>query len=245
MVLYNNKIIKCFLFTIIGDNKEIYSLINYKIGWSNSKYCCRVCFANSKGSNEQILDNGFLRTNKIYFEQLDYVEKFCKESNDNYPISALSKMFMFKHVDIISTLPLDIQHIEYEGLVQKSIKQFLLNYKDFKKDHHYLNLKEFLNNFLDNNYVNFMENINNNNNNKKCVLSSGDAMMLFNVIPFFYMEYFLKNLNLFFIKSFIIHKKYLDILMLKKISQKDLLDLDFLTKGKFFLFFLKIIYLKF
>jgi len=42
-IFMNGKLIKCFLFGIMGDNKEIYQLLMLKTNFGNDRFICRVC----------------------------------------------------------------------------------------------------------------------------------------------------------------------------------------------------------
>jgi hypothetical protein len=166
----------------------------------------------------------------------------------------------------VKSFPLDIQHVEYEGEVQRSIILFFNVNENLLESVNFNDMKNFLKNNLNcitsNNIINFVENIhklvnkvikkkekefftskdaindlsfidnnfqnqdeiseeeNNNeetqneeNKEKDMVkIQSGECMLLFYLIFFFFYEFIQNNLNKFEIQNLIIHKKICDLL---------------------------------
>jgi len=65
---------------------------------------------------------------------------------------------------------------------------------------------------------------------KDITLTSGEAMIIFSLIPFFFKNYILKNLNEYYVRCYLIHRKYLDIIMDDSIKKEDLSTIEYLTK---------------
>jgi hypothetical protein len=169
-------------------------------------------------------------------------------------------------VDIVKSFPLDIQHIEFEGEVQRSLILFFNLNKDLIKSDKFsqmINLINKINTITSTNIKNFIEkneklkdrvfkttkeifnaekeldildNINNppneiqndevmtestNQDNQKkkkkkfkdqITINSGECMILFNLLFFFFYDFIRFNINKFEIKNLIAHKKICELL---------------------------------
>jgi hypothetical protein len=88
----------------------------------------------------------------------------------------------------------------------------------------------------DNEQINEISEIEKKNTKKKkrCVMTSGESLMLIQLIPFFFYEYINNNLNDSSIQILLIHFKLLSILMQKKFNSDDLNYIDFLVKQRIY-----------
>jgi len=244
------------LFSMIGDNKEIYKLLNFKINFGTSNFLCRIC--DHENNSEKLIDyydNYIIRSNESVNEGINLIKKY-PDLLPIYSISELSNIFILDNIDIINSFPLEVQHIEFEGEVPRSIILFFLMVNDIKSlDGYSLMINYIKKNFINNekNIIHFFNNIhflkfkifeytalekeiNRNKSSiqkknekkflRKLKLNSGESMLIFSIIPYFFKEYFKKNLDKYWITSYLIHYKYLEILMKKIIYKNELNYLD-------------------
>jgi hypothetical protein len=77
--------VKCFLLNILGDNKEIYSILNLKGNFGKGRFNCRVCDHDNFNENEtaknQIMDM------ETYYHKIE----MCIINEDNFTYYNISK----------------------------------------------------------------------------------------------------------------------------------------------------------
>jgi hypothetical protein len=173
---------------------------------------------------------------------------------------------------VVKSFPLDIQHIEYEGEVQRTIILFFNVNKELLLSDNYKSMCDYLKTkcvAVAQNIINFVEKIdqlqhkvfkkkkkqiftiqdaehdlnmidnnfelNENNNNieleenndekkifkiKQIKIQSGECMLLFSIIFYFFFDFITKNILKFEIKNLICHKNICDILNKFEITGK-------------------------
>ena len=251
MEFQENVIVPGFLFNVLRDNAEIYSILNLKISFGKSRFPCRICDFDCKCSKEEKIHN---------------IETFNKKNNDWYDLSIRlsqidshnekitgvkkekSKIFLLKHIHYLYSFSLDIQHIEAEGEIQRDIILLFLKFQDYSKKSIFdtNNCKKMMI-FLrkirmkTTNVEFFLKNIGHVSNKifqspggefSNISLTSGEAMVIFSIAPVFFYNFFSKNLESFFIQIFLNHSKYFYLLMKKKISKDELELIDFYVKQR-------------
>jgi hypothetical protein len=328
----NTFAVKIFIFHILGDNLEIYSILNNKVCFGRGSHSCRVCDVNTKNYSNLIenYEKYIIRDNEIYNHEINQI-KINKKNSKFYICNGLvPEVFLLKKIDILGTFPLDLQHVEAEGEIIRSIIIFFYFYEeDFLKSIYLKNLLQYIekinkiekqnivyflnnlcantnkileknkNNFLENEDNEENENIEENNedieineieknnlneneennenieieennedieineieknnlneneennedieieeneqNNENCkkkkkkraVISSGEAMLLLNLIPVFFYEYIDKNITKLNVKNLLLHYKMMSILTQKKFIPDDFEYLDYLVKER-------------
>jgi len=114
--------------------------------------------------------------------------------------------------------------------------------ENFFQSSDFFNMMKFCNNFTQIlNILFFFKNINllkskifsTEKDNYNIVLKSGECLIIMNITPFFFYEFFQKNYDKYFVKQFLLHKGYLEVLFKKNIDNNDLKILDFNTKEIF------------
>jgi hypothetical protein len=245
----NGMIVPAFMFSFIGDNAEVYSCLNLKISFSKSTFACRVCDKNTIECSEKKKENynNFnIKSNKWYNHEV-IQRNLSKENEKYYCATAISNIFILKHVDYICSFPLDLQHLEMEGELFRHIILVFINYPDFFQTTQFTSMINYLKKFIQiDNILLFFRNVemlrNKIYNNvlqlpyKNFKLTSGETNLVFNIVPFFFYDFFKNNLSKYFIRSFILHKKYLEIVTKDKITENELNFMDFIIKEIIFLF---------
>jgi len=242
-ILLENRKIYCFLYSFIGDNKEIYGILNLKVSFSKTIFSCKCCDVNTKENVENTIKNMDLYTlknNDFYFyEILERRKGILNEKFFN--ATSLSNVFLLKKIDYLYTFPLYCQHCEFEGEIQRSIILLFLNISNFELTNEFSQMIFFLKKIIKiNNVQNFFKNINllknkifpNVFNLKYCdiTLTSGEAMLIFSIIPFFFNDLFNKFTHEFYIRCYLMHKKYIDIIMEDKLKRLNLMKFNILQK---------------
>jgi len=84
-IMFSNKEkVPGFLFSIIGDNAEIYNVLNLKISFAKSTFSCRVCDKNTQESNEDKIlnyENYTIKDNDWYNNEVKQRKKSKKMKN--------------------------------------------------------------------------------------------------------------------------------------------------------------------
>jgi len=221
----------------LGNNKEIYSVLNLKISFSKSIFSCRCCDVNTKDTPNNIIknyDKFIIKNNEDYNEEVQNrrISKFYEKF---YNPTEISNIFILKKINYMYTFPLDLQHIEFEGEVQREIILLFLNIPNYLQTFEFYNMMKFLKNTTKiNNIEYFFQNLIllknkvfpniENATYKDFTLTSGESMIIFNILPFFFRTFFLHYLTKYFIRSYLLHKKYIEILM-EKYNDKQSLKL--------------------
>jgi hypothetical protein len=152
-----------FLFSVIGDNQEVYNILNLKVSFSKSIFRCRVCDCNTLDTKENMIknyNNYHLRNNENYFEEIKLRKRGILYRKFYNPDS-VSDFFMFDYVDYLWSFPLDIQHIEFEGEVQRELILFSFFFIEIDKSLEFKLMIQFLKSFMKTEgIVNFFTNIN-------------------------------------------------------------------------------------
>jgi hypothetical protein len=154
-----------YLFSYVGDNAEIYSMLNLKISFSNSIFRCRCCDTNTQQSNEDTKKDFYkfkLKNNTIYKKEV-ILRNSSKYLQKIYNPSAVSNCFLFNYVHYLWSFPLDVQHNEFEGEIQRELILFCFFYNQtqlIETSNEFKLMILFLTNYIKTtNIIYFFENI--------------------------------------------------------------------------------------
>jgi hypothetical protein len=212
--------------------------LNIRINFGKSSFFCRVCDIN----RQNILADYNLKSNESQEMEIE-LNSINKNNYKFYYTKSKSKIFNLKKIDYLKTFCLDVQHIEAEGELQRSIIILFLNIPNFMVSVNYKKMMIFLK-FLQIDLKNidyFFKNINSldyriysigNSENEDIKLNSGECLILFEIIPFFFKDFFENLIEKFFIRNFILHFRINNLIMKKEISNDDILLLEFLVKNR-------------
>jgi hypothetical protein len=98
-----SKICFGYLFSIIGDNAEIYNILNLKVSFALSIFRCRCCDINTQETNENIMKNYNyykLINNEEYFKEVK-LRNLSPILRKFYNPSSVSACFLFDYVDYL------------------------------------------------------------------------------------------------------------------------------------------------
>jgi len=99
----NNKICKTYLFSVIGDNVEIYNILNLKVSFALSIFRCRCCDVNTQQTNEYIMNNYsnyHLKNNEDYYQDVK-LRNLSPILKKFFNPSSVSACFLFDYVDYL------------------------------------------------------------------------------------------------------------------------------------------------
>jgi hypothetical protein len=166
-----------------------------------------------------------------------------KKNKKFYYVSKLSKIFQLKKIDFVKSFCVDVQHTESEGELQRSIILFFLNIENFYSTKFFKQMKNYLKKQkIDmKNIKYFFKNIHKldcrlfnvgNVDYEDITLTSGEALIIFEIIPFFFYEKFEKFFDEYYVRNFVLHFRINNIIMKKEISNEDIILLEFLVKER-------------